>query len=814
MIRAYSKETIHYTIGHNNEIETDFIQKRFVNKTLFLFLIMVKKEKQMNLAKALVAVTLALGVSSSWANLIREDSTACSPTIHLKLPDGWRSAYITFGESVYEFPKADSEGWTKISFADTNAVGSKNTTKFFINNNTSRSCGDRSCIVPDGVNRSYFRNYFTCETFKKDNAEVWLMEHPDFDKQGQLYMSDKKPQIHEFHVFVPKTQAWFATAPVIEENGKIHEMLINENACGWYTRRYIDEAIPNEVLIYREDDITKSEPIGMFRNEATTAEAIPLSNLFALFEKNVLYFVADEEEASKLPSDMRGWYTALPPAEGLCFYELATTIYDTDASLHGAFSCTPNWSIQTETSGFDKNACYYSTAKFPMTTSADSAIPCLGVTSSMVEPTLDPETKKMKLTEKGKTCFGSQADEAFAALFKATPNVNESYCFYLPLSKNIYGKFSFDSDAYQSEGTKVLGGLYPAEQSPKDSYMTSERLPAAENKRQAEGPVYFCSDSFNNPQKPKGLRTIDSTEKVPVVNLICNGPGWDKGVDCEKAFVKGSELDLENSPNGFGKKVSETFGINWMGDGWGWSCPSEAPIGWPMYIDNTEQRSMSQSGSPRWFSSEKVENSDGVVLTNAGRNQHFCLETHATFKYRKGLNFSIMGNDDIWVFIDNKLAVDVGGSHMPAPGYVDLDKFLTNAKQGESYEIDIYYCNRRTPKTSFQITTNMYLEQPKNSRLPQGQGGICGAEYSRTGIAAKPHIFNNVSTFNVTNTGARELAIFTSKYSKAKQFAIMDMKGQVISTGALNNSETHVKVPTIGSYIVKVGNSYKRINVK
>ena len=189
-------------------------------------------------------------------------------------------------------------------------------------------------------------------------------------------------------------------------------------------------------------------------------------------------------------------------------------------------------------------------------------------------------------------------------------------------------------------------------------------------------------------------------------------------------------------------------------------------------------------------------------MTTAGRNQHFCLETHATFKYRKGLNLSISGNDDIWVFIDNKLAVDVGGSHMPAPGYVVLDKFLTNAKQDKYYDIDIYYCHRRTTKTSFQITTNMYLEQPKNSLLPKSQGGVCGAEYSRTGIATKQHTSSNVNAFNVMNAGAREIAIFTSKYSKAKQYAVMDMKGQVISAGALSNSETHVKVPTIGSYIL------------
>jgi hypothetical protein len=48
----------------------------------------------------------------------------------------------------------------------------------------------------------------------------------------------------------------------------------------------------------------------------------------------------------------------------------------------------------------------------------------------------------------------------------------------------------------------------------------------------------------------------------------------------------------------------------------------------------------------------------------------------------------------------------------------------------------------------------------------------------------------------------------------AKQYAVMDMNGQVLSVGELTSADTRVKVPTSGSYVVKVGLGFRRVNVK
>ena len=71
-------------------------------------------------------------------------------------------------------------------------------------------------------------------------------------------------------------------------------------------------------------------------------------------------------------------------------------------------------------------------------------------------------------------------------------------------------------------------------------------------------------------------------------------------------------------------------------------------------------------------------------------------------------------------------------------------------------------------------------------------------------------------TFRVELKGPFEFAIVFEENlpSLAKQYAVMDMKGQVLSVGELSSNDTRVKVPTSGSYVIKVGLGYKQVNVK
>jgi len=87
-------------------------------------------------------------------------------------------------------------------------------------------------------------------------------------------------------------------------------------------------------------------------------------------------------------------------------------------------------------------------------------------------------------------------------------------------------------------------------------------------------------------------------------------------------------------------------------------------------------------------------------------NYSFCIEMHTQFQYQAGLNFQFTGDDDVWVYINNKLVIDLGGLHTALPGSVQLDD-LPNLKLGQTYAIDFFQCERAPSQSASRIVTNI-----------------------------------------------------------------------------------------------------------
>ncbi|MEO7034609.1 MAG: DUF4215 domain-containing protein [Polyangiaceae bacterium] len=68
-----------------------------------------------------------------------------------------------------------------------------------------------------------------------------------------------------------------------------------------------------------------------------------------------------------------------------------------------------------------------------------------------------------------------------------------------------------------------------------------------------------------------------------------------------------------------------------------------------------------------------------AAACDPARNVSFTTETHFWFEYQGGEHFKFSGDDDTWVFVNGKLAIDLGGLHVRLNGQFDLDDDIDGA---------------------------------------------------------------------------------------------------------------------------------------
>ncbi len=90
-------------------------------------------------------------------------------------------------------------------------------------------------------------------------------------------------------------------------------------------------------------------------------------------------------------------------------------------------------------------------------------------------------------------------------------------------------------------------------------------------------------------------------------------------------------------------------------------------------------------------------------------NYSFTFELHTLFTYNKGQLFNFQGDDDVWVFINNKQVVDLGGIHDIGTQNVNLDTL--GLTEGMTYPLDFFFAERHCCASNFVLSTSIAFTQ-------------------------------------------------------------------------------------------------------
>ena len=191
--------------------------------------------------------------------------------------------------------------------------------------------------------------------------------------------------------------------------------------------------------------------------------------------------------------------------------------------------------------------------------------------------------------------------------------------------------------------------------------------------------------------------------------------------------LNGTVRDFQSDGVNF-EAASYTSGSGWVNSTLSGGVPTLTALG-ASNISNTGAGAFSNwyTGNTQAFNLGLALNSNGSGLYtyesnsffpidaqgygNQGNahNYHFTFTTSATFGYTQGAHqtFSFTGDDDVWVYFDGKLGIDLGGVHGAQSQTVDLDTLFGPSKASGNYSFDFFFAERHTSESNLKIQTSL-----------------------------------------------------------------------------------------------------------